>query len=489
MSTSETSRIVTTLLEAAAKAGFQPIGSVRCLDDIETVPGKLCLGMECLDRDLWDYFPAAPLIKAAGTRRVRLQSGWQKTEREPGVYDFAWLDAIVDRLLSDGIRPFLSLSYGNRIYVEEEAVYPNLGNGGLGHMPIKTDREREGWTNYVRAIVRHFSGRIDTYEIWNEPDVSAFYVGELHWSEAYMELVKLTAPVIREAAPEATVVTCTAGFLAIRPLLELGMGDYTDIHAFHNYSIYPEQYTRNYFRNQILRYRSMAPKLRFWRDEAGCPSYNDPISKGALSSCTVSELRQMKVLLRHLMLDIENDDIELTSYFHAYDFEHFSHKLRYHYGIIRHETLSRKPSYDVYQMLTHLFGGEIRSDASVGLAAFPKRGSANADEELMRIRFASVIADGKRIFAYELPLPVDDGLWVRSVKLSMPWLPEMRRPVILDPVTRAVYPIAAPDEFAAPLTDYPMFILDAEDFAPLLALSAAETASAVAEKMAQVEEE
>jgi hypothetical protein len=61
--------------------------------------------------------------------------------------------------------------------------------------------------------------------------------------------------------------------------------------------------------------------------------------------------------------------------------------------------------------------------------------------------------------------------------------------VILDPVTRAVYPIAAPEEFAAPLTDYPMFILDAEDFAPLLRLSAAETAAVCAEKMAQVEEE
>jgi hypothetical protein len=34
-----------------------------------------------------------------------------------------------------------------------------------------------------------------------------------------------------------------------------------------------------------------------------------------------------------------------------------------------------------------------------------------------------------------------------------------------------------------------MFILDAEDFAPLLELSTAETAAVRAEKMAQVEEE
>ena len=36
---------------------------------------------------------------------VRVQSGWQRTERERGKYDFGWLDAIVDRLRSDGMTP------------------------------------------------------------------------------------------------------------------------------------------------------------------------------------------------------------------------------------------------------------------------------------------------------------------------------------------------------------------------------------------------
>ena len=76
--------------------GFKKIGILKSLDNIKTQKGsKLCLGLECLDRDLWEFEPALPLIKNIGIKRVRIQSGWQKTEKSPGIYDFSWLDNIV----------------------------------------------------------------------------------------------------------------------------------------------------------------------------------------------------------------------------------------------------------------------------------------------------------------------------------------------------------------------------------------------------------
>ena len=82
--------------DAISALGFVLIGKLRDLDGIPTIPGgKLCLGMECLDRGLWEFEPVFDLIRSLGIHRVRLQSGWQRTEQVKGVYDFSWLDRIV----------------------------------------------------------------------------------------------------------------------------------------------------------------------------------------------------------------------------------------------------------------------------------------------------------------------------------------------------------------------------------------------------------
>ena len=59
-----------------SELGFNEIGTIKNLDNIPTKDGgKLGLGMECLDRDLWDWKRAFPLIKTLGLRTVRLQTG------------------------------------------------------------------------------------------------------------------------------------------------------------------------------------------------------------------------------------------------------------------------------------------------------------------------------------------------------------------------------------------------------------------------------
>ena len=63
------------------------------------------LGMEKLDRDAFDPEKVYDKVAALGVKWIRIQSGWQKTEKEEGVYDFAWLDSQVDNLLSRGLPP------------------------------------------------------------------------------------------------------------------------------------------------------------------------------------------------------------------------------------------------------------------------------------------------------------------------------------------------------------------------------------------------
>ena len=444
-----------------SRLGFNEIGTIKNLDYIPTKEdGKLGLGMECLDRDLWDWKRAFPLIKTLGLRTVRLQTGWQKTEKEEGIYDFSWLDEIVDALLEAKIAPLLSLSYGNKIYCENPEKYPNIEIGGVGHIPIETERARYGWQNYVTAIVTHFKDRVKYFEIWNEPEVSSFCVSDLPWTEAYMELVKITSPIIRKICPDAKVISCAALVTNAEILVDMGIGDWVDIHAYHNYRPWPEL-KKGEQKNKILNMKEKAPNLEFWRDEAGFPSYNDPKSRGALSDIEVSETKQAKFVLRHITCDMKNNNVQKTFYFHAYDFEHFSRIVRYHYGLIRHEDLSKKPSYDAIQSLAHIYD-EAKFSNKYELTFADSPESELKDYQLLQLEFACFEKNDDVFFSYYLPTEISNDTKVYKAFLSMPPVKSIKKPVIVDPLTRKIYAVSSLNEFPAPVTDYPLFIADAK---------------------------
>ncbi len=450
------------------KAGFTPCGSIRDLDAIPTVGNdRLCLGMECLDRDLWDFDAAFFRYPPLGIHHVRLQTGWQKTEKEKGVYDFAWLDRQVDALVGAGIKPFLSLSYSNSLYCEDLEDYPDMKFGGLGHVPVNTPAEREGWTNYVRALVDRYKDRVDEYEIWNEPDVAKFAQYGDRWADVYMELVKLTAPVIRECLPSAVVISCVGNLERSKLLLMMGLGKYVDVHSFHGYVFHPELQTDGY-RAQLTRIaEKYAPGVKLWRGEAGCTSKVEVKGLGALSNLDLTETKQVKFMLRHLTADMANNGLARTSYFHAFDFEHFSHVCRYHYGVVR-EDLSCKPSYYALQLFAHLFDGEVRG-ADVCLLAPRADKSKLSAEELLMVRCNEFEAKGRRsFFAYTLAAPIEDETPVRRITLSLPAsVLDLEHPLIVDPLTRKIYPIEDANLFEAPICDYTMYIVDASDLAAI----------------------
>ena len=451
--------------ESAIKnAGFTPCGKVKNLDDITSEQGgKLGLGMECLDRDLWEYECVSDEIKMLGIHMARIQSGWQKTEKEEGVYDYAWLDSVVDSLIENGIEPMLSLCYGNKLYRDDPERFPNIQHGGVGHMPVETERERNGWMNYVRSTISHYKDRIKHFEIWNEADVTAFLVSDMPWCDCYMELVKMTSPIIRSIAPEAKILSCTATTESAELLADMGMGDYVDIHSFHNYCVWPEMRYGEQI-NAISYMKSKAPHLRIWRGEAGFPSYNDPRSNGALCKNIVSEEMQAKFILRHIACDMNNDLLDKTFYFHAYDFKHFKGIVRYHYGVIRHEGERRKPAYYSLQMMAHLFAGEVKCNKDYALCFAYKDENeegmlTHADQ--LDMRFFSYEKNGNPFFAYYIQRAIGNDTVVSKTILTLPYLESLKNPVILDPLTRSIYPIASARRFTAPVTDYPMLVLDA----------------------------
>ena len=114
------------------------------------------LGMEKLDRDAFEPERVYDKVAALGVKWIRLQSGWQKTEKAEGIYDFAWLDRQVDSLLERGLKPWLCLCYGNPLYDGLAKHY----QGAVGCPPIRTETAYRAWLQYVEKTVEHFTGRV-----------------------------------------------------------------------------------------------------------------------------------------------------------------------------------------------------------------------------------------------------------------------------------------------------------------------------------------
>ena len=113
---------------------LQKIGHVTPKNAAQVRSSRLGIGFEKLDRDVFDPEKAYDKVAALGVKWVRIQSGWQRTEREKGVYSFAWLDSIVDQLIVRGLRPWICLCYGNGLYDENAAKI----FGAVGVPPIFT---------------------------------------------------------------------------------------------------------------------------------------------------------------------------------------------------------------------------------------------------------------------------------------------------------------------------------------------------------------
>ncbi len=96
--------------------GLAEAGTLKGIPSKESKAEWLSSGFETLDRELFDPETCYDLMGQSGIRKARCQSGWAKCEKEKDVYDFAWLDRVVNRLTEVGITPWMDLTFGNPLY-------------------------------------------------------------------------------------------------------------------------------------------------------------------------------------------------------------------------------------------------------------------------------------------------------------------------------------------------------------------------------------
>lgn len=107
------------------------------------------------------------LARRIGVRRTRLHdvsmiSKWSVVEPEPGRFRF--FDEGVDAARRSGIA-VLGMLDGAPGWA---STRPREGYWGIWHIP-DAPGAADRWEEYVRRIVGHYRGRIDQWEVWNEP--------------------------------------------------------------------------------------------------------------------------------------------------------------------------------------------------------------------------------------------------------------------------------------------------------------------------------
>ena len=182
------------------------IGKLKTKKSDEIKSSNIGIGFECYDRDLYKPEKCYDLAAATGSKFTRVQTGWARTEKENGVYDFSWLDDMVDNLIKRGMVPWFNVGYGNPIYMPDA---PN--STAVGCVPTLYGKEcLDAWINFIKAMTEHFKDRISHYEIWNEPDISHFWHPTNPSAKGLAELVQITGNAIRGIYPQAKIGTCVA---------------------------------------------------------------------------------------------------------------------------------------------------------------------------------------------------------------------------------------------------------------------------------------
>ena len=143
-------------------------------------------------------------------------TSWDWVEQKRGVYAIPQeVDDYVSSLADNGVAIELQLLYGNGMCTSPAGRLPDSILPALGgfHPPDRglysvfwaptTPEQIRAFTNYVRWTVNHFRGRVQYYEIWNEP--SEYFWNPQPSPEAYAALARVIATV-HQTDPTAKVV-------------------------------------------------------------------------------------------------------------------------------------------------------------------------------------------------------------------------------------------------------------------------------------------
>lgn len=271
----------------------------------------------------------------AGIGWVRCGAGatalgnWPDTERERGVFTWSGSDGELKTIEEQGLHALPILGY--------TPGWASSAPDGKNSAPPK---DLHTYSDFIKAFVARYKGRISCVEIWNEPDIG-FFSGT---TDQYAEMLKAGYCAAKLADPSCKVLfggTAGVNLNFTEDVYSFGGGDFFDIMAVHPYQ-WGDEFNDEWFRASLQGLRALMNRhgdfhKPIWLTEIGW-STGDP---------GITEDVQARLLVQAMVtaLSLKPIGVEKAFWFCVKDWGGPG------YGLLRDDG-THKPAYLAYSVLT-----------------------------------------------------------------------------------------------------------------------------------------
>lgn len=150
---------------------------------------------------LWGNFDTTArdvkLAREGGFTWVKQRFEWRYIEGNgKGRFEWNEPDRLMKAIDDAGLKVMVRLD-NQPSWARADRIFPASG---------PPDRLSD-WVDFITAVATRYKGRVDAYEIWNEPNLASEWGGDPPNAVAYVQLLRASYQAIKQADPQALVVT------------------------------------------------------------------------------------------------------------------------------------------------------------------------------------------------------------------------------------------------------------------------------------------
>lgn len=143
---------------------------------------------EIADRDL-------KLVEDAGFRWVKQEFAWREIEGAgKGRFDWERSDRVMDQIDAHGLKVIARLG-----------VQPQWAGGGFPE--VGPPNNMQDFADFTAAVATRYKGRVDAYQIWNEPNLSREWGNRPPNAAEYTQMLKMAYETIKAIDPYPIIIS------------------------------------------------------------------------------------------------------------------------------------------------------------------------------------------------------------------------------------------------------------------------------------------
>jgi hypothetical protein len=262
----------------------------------------------------------AAAAKDAGICWLRDQIVWRQIEREPGCLDFSRYDRIMSIVESNGLHVCM--------------LFGALGKNVTWNDPDYPER----YCAALRKAVRRYRGRVESWEIVNEPNLP--WPMDPRWAANYRRLLPMATKVVHEEDPAARTVGCAASGLGVGFIRSLAGEEFDDV-SLHPYRRFVDD---REFLEDLARVLEAGRGRKMWITEIGWDAAFPGYAGKSGSEFPVSMHEFASLMARAYMVAASAKGVKAVFGYDFVDDGWEAAGYEYHMGVM-YDRVAPKPAY------------------------------------------------------------------------------------------------------------------------------------------------